>query len=181
MNREWVTLAFGIVLVAGVAVVSVWQNYPAAEESDPTEPSAAQSPASAPADAAGDTTSEAGSEAGSKVPTRRAAATPPSRQPRPAAPPAPQVDARVPVVHKHRFGDCEGTLHAAPGTLTYATEHTEDGFQLTFADIEAFDLDPDEKNLRIRRRGGKTWNFTTRGEAAAALAAFHKDATRARR
>jgi hypothetical protein len=52
---------------------------------------------------------------------------------------------------------------------------------MAFAEVEAFDLDAEHKNLRIRRRGGKTWNFTTRGDATAALAAFHKDAARFRR
>jgi hypothetical protein len=87
----------------------------------------------------------------------------------------------VPVVHKHRFGDCEGTLRAVPGTLSYSTTNTEDGFRLAFADIEAFDLDAEKTNLRVRRRGGRTWNFTTRSDNAAALAAFHQDASRARR
>ena len=65
--------------------------------------------------------------------------------------------------------------------LTYATAHKEDGFRVAFSEIDAFDLDAASRNLRIRRRGGKTWNFTTRDDASAALASFHKDAARFRR
>ncbi len=168
MNREWVTLAFGIALVSSVAVVSVWQNYPA-------EPSEAATPATE------QPASEIPAQEQPQAPARRAAATRPAQNTATASPAAPKLDAHVPVVHKHRFGDCEGTLRAVPGTLTYATAHKDDGFQLAFAEIEAFDLDADKKNLRIRRRGGKTWNFTTRGDATAALLTFHKDASRAKR
>jgi hypothetical protein len=167
MNREWVTLAFGVLLVTGVVVVSVWQNYPGAPDEPATAPAAAPDPT-----AAGSPTGEAAPDA---------AESEPAPTPAPPAPVASRLDTRVSVVHKHRFGDCEGTLRAAAGTLTYSTSHKEDAFQLPFAEIDTFDLAPDKKNLRIRRRGGRTWNFTTRGEAGLALTAFHKEASARRR
>jgi hypothetical protein len=169
MNREWVTLAFGVALVAAVAVVSVWQNYPGAPQPDAApviETNEAAEPSHAPAQAAPPrATANRGATA---------SATTPAAAPRTA-------ETQVTVVHKHRFGDCEGTLRVAQGTLTYATSHKDDGFRLAFADIDAFDLDAGKNTLRIRRRGGKTWNFTTRDDATAALAAFHRDAARLRR
>jgi hypothetical protein len=165
MNRQWVTLAFGITLVFTVAVISVWQNYPG-ETPQPDAPPSEQVKDDTPA---------------APAPPRRETMSPAPQDTPPAPPAAPKVDARLPVVHKHRFGDCEGTLRAVPGTLSYATAHEDDGFRLAFAEIEAFELDAEKKNLRIRRRGGKTWNFTTRGDDAAALSTFHKEATRARK
>ncbi len=172
MTREWVTLAFGVVLVTGVVVVSVWQNYPGRQGEPTPAPTATPQPAAV-TGSPGDV--EAPASEADRPGSPAAPATPAP------APPASRLDARVPVVHKHRFGDCEGTLRAVPGTLTYTTSHKEDAFQLPFAEIEAFDLDAQSKNLRIRRRGGRTWNFTARGESGLALAAFHKEAVRARR
>ena len=172
MSREWVTLAFGILLVSGVASVSVWQNYPV-EEPAPEAESAAPASAETPVQPGAQRTAATASPA----PATKAA----SSHPAATAPATARIDARLLVVHKHRFGDCQGILRAVPGTLTYATEHKEDGFRLAFAEVEALDLDADKKNLRIRRKGGKTWNFTTRGDAGAALSIFHKEAERARK
>ena len=162
MSREWVTLAFGILLVSAVAIVSVWQNYPSqdpATEDVPTAQAPTESPADTPA------------EPPATSPARAKATS----QPAVSAPAAPRADARLQVVHKHRFGDCQGILRAAPGTLTYSTDHKEDAFRVTFAELEEFDLGPDKKNLRVRR-AGKTWNFTPR-DGATALTTFHKEAT----
>ena len=166
MNREWVTLAFGVVLVAAVAIVSVWQNYPKAPRATPPAETTTGPPRAPDADTPGEPAPSAPSESASAL-------SPPPV----TAAPAPRLDARVTVVHKHRFGDCEGTLRAVPGTLTYATENKEDAFRLAFAEIESFDMDAPRKNLRIRRRGGRTWNFTTKEESAAALVAFHREAS----
>ncbi len=163
MNREWVTLAFGVLLVSVVAVVSVWQNYPsedAATADVPTMQAPSESPVETPA----------------QQPATASAPARATSQPAASAPAAPRSDARLQVVHKHRFGDCQGILSAQPGALTYSTDHKEDAFRVAFAEVDAFDLDADKKNLRIRRRGGKTWNFTTR-DGGTALTTFHKDAT----
>ena len=173
MNRELVTLAFGVVLVSGVVVVSVWQNYPGRAQE------AAIPPAGAPVPPDADPAPAPSVPPAAKPRVEEAKGAPPPAAPASLAPS--RLEAAVVVVHKHRFGDCEGTLRAVPGTLTYSTSHKEDGFRLSFAEVEEFALDAEKKTLRIRRRGGRTWNFTTPGESGTALAAFHRDATRARR
>jgi hypothetical protein len=89
-----------------------------------------------------------------------------------------RLNASVPVVHKHGMGSCQGTLAASVRGLTYDTANKGDAFVLTFDEIDQFDVDYMKKNLRIRRRGGKTWNFTN--ESADALFVFHRDVAKAR-
>ena len=91
------------------------------------------------------------------------------------------LSARTPVVHKHRFGSCEGTLRASLDGLQYVTTNPEDAFQLPYAQMETFAVDYLEKNLRVKQRGGKTWNFTNRTENADALFVFHRDVEAARK
>lgn len=89
-----------------------------------------------------------------------------------------RLNATVPVVHRHAMGSCQGMLVASGKGLTYDTPNTTEAFTLTFADLEAFEVDYLKKNLRLRRREGKTWNFTN--DNADALFVFHRDVTKAR-
>ena len=91
------------------------------------------------------------------------------------------LSARTPVVHKHRFGSCEGTLRASLDGLQYVTTNKEDAFLLPYAQLETFVVDYLDKNLRVKQRGGKTWNFTDRTENADALFVFHRDVEAARK
>jgi hypothetical protein len=91
------------------------------------------------------------------------------------------LSARTPVVHKHRFGSCEGTLRASLDGLQYVTTNKDDAFLLPYAQLETFAVDYLEKNLRVKQRGGKTWNFTDRTENADALFVFHRDVDAARK
>ena len=91
------------------------------------------------------------------------------------------LSARTPVVHKHRFGSCEGTLRASLDGLQYVTTNKDDAFLLPYAQLETFMVDYLEKNLRVKQRGGKTWNFTDRTENADALFVFHRDVEAARK
>jgi hypothetical protein len=91
------------------------------------------------------------------------------------------LSARTPVVHKHRFGSCEGTLRASLDGLQYVTTNKDDAFLLPYAQLETFNVDYLEKNLRVKQRGGKTWNFTDRAENADALFVFHRDVEAARK
>ena len=91
-----------------------------------------------------------------------------------------RLDARVPVVHKHGIGSCDGTLIATPAGLRYQTSHDKDGFTLTFAQLETFSVDYLEKALRVKQRGGRTWNFTTRDDNADPLYVFHREVEAAR-
>lgn len=86
------------------------------------------------------------------------------------------LDARVELVHKHRFGSCQGTLVATPEGFDYQTDH-KDAFRLPFAQVEAFELDYLSNNLRLKVRGGRTYNFESPSEDLDALFVFHRDVT----
>lgn len=84
----------------------------------------------------------------------------------------------VKVVHKHAVGSCQGQLVASPQGLRYETSNKNDAFTLKFADMDTFEIDYLEKNLRIKQRGGRTYNFTA--ESADTLFVFHKNVQKAR-
>ena len=90
-----------------------------------------------------------------------------------------RLNERVPVVHKHRFGDCEGVLVADTGGIRFETDD-DDAFTLPFPDLEQFEVDYLGHNLRIKQRGGRTYNFTDRADNADFLFAFHRAVTAAR-
>ena len=172
MNRDWLTLAFGIGLVTLVVGLSVRQNVqwgataPAEPQADAAAPDAIPpSPPVVPAAA-----------------STGAAAPPPAR----AEAPSPASDARrarfdvsVPVVHKHRFGSCDGTLRATNDDLIFASPNKEDSFTLPFKDVDRFDMSASV--LSVRRRGGRTWNFTGPSDRPESLVAVHRAVERARR
>ena len=91
-----------------------------------------------------------------------------------------RLDVRLPVVHRHRMGSCNGTLVATPQGLRYETDDREDRFAASFADLEAFQVDYTEKNLRVRVRKGKQYNFTDPTGNADKLFVFHRDVDKAR-
>jgi hypothetical protein len=89
-----------------------------------------------------------------------------------------RLDERVEVVHKHGMGSCRGSLHATTAGLRYETDKEEDSFDAPFASLEPLQVDYMKRNLRVKQRGGKTWNFTA--ESADALLAFQKAVEKAR-
>jgi hypothetical protein len=89
-----------------------------------------------------------------------------------------RLNATIPVVHRHAMGSCQGMLAASVKGLTYDTANKADAFTVTLADIQEFEVDYLKKNLRLRRREGKTWNFTN--DNADALFVFHRDVAKAR-
>ena len=91
------------------------------------------------------------------------------------------LNAKIPVVHKHRMGSCEGTLIATLYGLTYETTHDSDGFTLPYTQAEQLEVDYLQKNLRVKQKSGKTWNFTDKNAAADALFVFHRDVEAARK
>ena len=91
-----------------------------------------------------------------------------------------RLDLRLPVVHRHRMGSCNGTLIATPQGLRYETDDKEDRFAASFANLEAFEVDYTEKNLRVRVRKSKQYNFTDPEGNADKLFVFHRDVDRAR-
>jgi hypothetical protein len=91
------------------------------------------------------------------------------------------LSASVSVVHKHAMGSCTGTLVASLDGLRYNTTNTGDAFSLPYAQVETFAVDYLQKNLRVKQKGGKTWNFTDKADNADPLFVFHRDVEAARK
>lgn len=91
-----------------------------------------------------------------------------------------RLNTSVDVVHKHGIGSCEGKLFADVRGLRYETSNRDDAFTLAFTDLETFTLDYLQKTLRVKKRAGRTWNFTTRAANADPLLVFQRDVDRAR-
>jgi hypothetical protein len=92
-----------------------------------------------------------------------------------------RLDQKVDVVHKHTMGSCEGRLVADPQGIRYETTNKNDAFVLKFSEIETFDVDYLNKNLRLKKRGGKQYNFTTKAANADPLFVFHRDVDKVRK
>jgi hypothetical protein len=86
----------------------------------------------------------------------------------------------VEVVHKHAIGSCEGRLVADPQGIRYDTANKNDAFVMKFSEIETFEVDYLQKNLRIKKVGGKQYNFTTKAENADPLFVFHRNVDKVR-
>jgi hypothetical protein len=93
-----------------------------------------------------------------------------------------RLNATTGVAHKHGIGGgCEGTLRATFDGLAYETSNKGDAFALRYDQVETFEVNYLEKNLRVKQRGGKTWNFTDRqADNADRLFVFHRDVQAAR-
>lgn len=92
-----------------------------------------------------------------------------------------RLNERIAVDHKHGVGGCEGTLIATVDGLSYQTSNANDAFNLSFDQIEIFEVNYTDKNLRVKQRGGRTWNFTDKGAANAdRLFVFHREVQAAR-
>jgi hypothetical protein len=90
------------------------------------------------------------------------------------------VNASLPVVHKHGVGSCSGRLVADAGGLRYESANASDAFAMTFAEVDTFVVDYLKKNLRVKKRGGRTWNFEDPNGQADPLFVFHRDVEKAR-
>jgi hypothetical protein len=88
------------------------------------------------------------------------------------------LDEKVDVVHKHGVGSCHGRLVATLAGLRYEADKGADSFEVPLASVEPLRVDYLKKNLRVKQRGGKTWNFTA--ESADALLVFQKKVEKAR-
>lgn len=92
-----------------------------------------------------------------------------------------RLNTTVGVAHKHGMGGCEGTLRATVDGLVYDTTNKGDAFTLEYDQVESFEVNYLEKNLRVKQRGGKTWNFTDRAaQNADKLFVFHREVATAR-
>ena len=90
-----------------------------------------------------------------------------------------RLDASVAVVHKHRFGSCEGILRADLEGVHYETPD-DDAFSIPLAEIELHEIDYLEHTLTLKRHEGRTYNFTDEQDTADALFVFHRDVEQTR-
>jgi hypothetical protein len=91
-----------------------------------------------------------------------------------------RLDAGVDVIHKHGMGSCAGRLTADLAGFRYAPGKGDHGFVLPFEAVEAFEIDYLKKNLRLKGKGGRTWNFESPTGSADPLFVFHRDVEKAR-
>jgi hypothetical protein len=91
-----------------------------------------------------------------------------------------RLDAKLDVVHKHRIGACKGRLIATPQGMRYETSDKDDTFSAPLVELETFNVDYLEKNLRVKLRKGKLFNFTDPDGNADRLFVFHRDVEKAR-
>jgi hypothetical protein len=61
-----------------------------------------------------------------------------------------------------------------------APREGRDGFVTALSALEVFEVDYQDKRLRVKIRGGRTFNFTTRAPNADPLLVFHRDVGKAR-
>lgn len=91
-----------------------------------------------------------------------------------------RLDSKIDVVHKHRIGSCKGHLVATPQGLRYETINKDDAFSSALLDLETFEIDYLEKNLRVKSQKGKRYDFTDPQGNADRLFVFHRDVDKAR-
>jgi hypothetical protein len=91
-----------------------------------------------------------------------------------------KLNATLAVVHKHRMGSCMGQLVATPQGLRYDTDDKDDRFTAALADLESFVVDYQDKNLKIKVRKGKQYNFTDPEGNADRLFVFQRDVDKVR-
>jgi hypothetical protein len=85
----------------------------------------------------------------------------------------------VDVVHKHGIGSCRGRLAATPAGLRYAPEKGDDAFDVPLTSVERLDADYLKKQLTVKLRGGRTYNFTEPAGNADALVSFQQAVAKA--
>ena len=91
-----------------------------------------------------------------------------------------RLDARVSVIHRHGIGSCRGQLVATPQGIRYDTTDKDDQFTTPLLDLDTFQVDYLAKNLRLRVKKGKQFNFTDPDGNADRLFVFHRDVEKAR-
>jgi hypothetical protein len=92
-----------------------------------------------------------------------------------------RLNTSVPAQHKHGMGSCRGQLVASPEGIRYQAADGKDSFSVPFADLTGFDLDYLAKNLRLRTRQGRTFNFTEVDGNLDKLAYFQQDVEKVRK
>jgi len=91
------------------------------------------------------------------------------------------LDERANVTHKHAIGSCAGVLRASPQGLQYETTNAGDAFSTPLPSLETFELDYLSKTLKVKIRGGKTYNFADSEGNVDRLYAFHQTVDKVRK
>jgi hypothetical protein len=91
-----------------------------------------------------------------------------------------RLDMKAEVIHKHGIGSCRGTLVATAQGLRYDTTNKGDAFTVPLANLEVFQIDYLEKNLKVKVKAGKQYNFTDPEGNADHLFVFQRDVDKAR-
>jgi hypothetical protein len=91
-----------------------------------------------------------------------------------------RLSLQLSVIHKHRMGSCRGRLLATPHGVRYETDDKNDSFSVAMDEMERFEIDYLKKNLKIKLRKGKQYNFTDPEGNADRLFVFHRDVEKAR-
>jgi hypothetical protein len=92
-----------------------------------------------------------------------------------------RLEASIPVTHKHGMGgSCAGRLLATPEGLRYETDNKKDGFSAPLTDLETFKVDFIAKNLKVKIKGGRSYDFTDPDGKADPLYLFHQAVEKAR-
>ena len=91
-----------------------------------------------------------------------------------------RLDLAIDVVHRHRFGSCEGLLIATIDGLRYETTNENDRFSVALNNLEVFEVDYLDTTLSIEPRDGRRYNLTDPGGDADRLFVFHREVEEAR-
>ena len=91
-----------------------------------------------------------------------------------------RLDESIPVTHKHGIGSCAGRLVATPEGLRYQTDNKKDAFSVPLTALETFKVDFLAKNLKVKIKGGRSYDFTDPGGKADPLYLFHQAVEKAR-
>jgi hypothetical protein len=91
-----------------------------------------------------------------------------------------RLNVTLDVVHKHRIGSCQGRLSATPRGIRYETTDKDDAFISPLAELETFEVDYPKKNLKLKLKNGKTYDFTDPAGNADRLFVFQRDVEHAR-
>jgi hypothetical protein len=92
-----------------------------------------------------------------------------------------KLDQRIAAVHKHGIGSCRGDLIATPAGLRYEAMDGKDTMAVALTDLTVFEVDYLEKNLRVRTRQGRTFNFADPEGNADRLYLFHQQVDKVRK
>jgi len=113
---------------------------------------------------------------GGAHPARRRGRARRERVPRPQVP---RHDARRDVAHKHGIGSCRGQLLATTAGLRYEADKPAESFAVGYDELQPLEVDYLSRNLRVKQRGGRTWNFTA--DRADPLLGFQQAVEKARK